>query len=134
MELARKMSCKEYMRKYREDNKEKIRETNKKYREENKEKKNEYKKIYCQTPNGKKKMTLTSWKYIGLKESSEDIDRIYELYLRQELCNACDIKLTRNGGRCSTQACMDHDHDTHRFRHIICRGCNTKDSWMKYFC
>ena len=66
--------------------------------------------------------------------TEEEFKRIYNLYLIQEVCNACDIKLTRNGDRSSTDATMDHDHDTHRFRHIICRSCNANDRWMKYFC
>jgi hypothetical protein len=82
----------------------------------------------------KKFKYISSWKHSGLHETQEELDRIYELYLNQELCNACDCVLTRNGDRCSTQASMDHDHDTNRFRHIICRSCNTMDNWKKYFC
>lgn len=90
---------------------------------------------YKKTPNGKKIITLNRWvNDFGLQESPEDLDRIYDLRLHQELCNACDVKLTRNGDRCDTDATMDHDHKTHRFRHIICRKCNNHDNWKKYFC
>ena len=78
--------------------------------------------------------TLCQWNQRGLQESPEDLDRIYELYLHQECCNACDCVLTRDGDNSSTQACMDHCHITHKFRHIICRSCNTHDNWKKYFC
>jgi hypothetical protein len=27
---------------------------------------------------------------------------------------------------------MDHDHETGRFRAIVCRSCNTNDSYIKY--
>jgi hypothetical protein len=121
-------------KKYREENPEKLKEANKKYREENPEKVKEYYEKYQQSPNGKKVNTLGNWTNRGLEESKEDLDRIYELYLTQELCNACDIQLTRNGDNSSTQACMDHDHITNRFRHIICKSCNTQDKWMQYFC
>ena len=133
---------KEYYKQYREKNKEKLKE----YREKNKEKQKEYmkeyvkknkenKKEYDQTPEVKKSKTISEWVNVfGLKESKENLDRIYHLRVTQELCNACDIKLTRNGDRSSTQACMDHDHETGRFRHIICNSCNSQDNWKKYFC
>jgi vacuolar-type H+-ATPase subunit H len=121
---------KESRRKYVENNREKLKESRRKFRKENQEKIKQYK----QSPAGKKSNTISLWKRRGLQESPEDLDRIYELYLHQELCNACDIKLTRTGKLISTDASMDHNHNTHRFRHIICRACNNKDSWMKHFC
>ena len=121
-------------RKYRENNRENEKERSKKHYQNNIQKYAEKNRKYRQTAAGKKIFTLGSWKYNGLRESQEDLDRIYELWLHQELCNACDVKLTRGGTPCSTTACMDHDHNTHRFRHIVCHTCNNKDSWMKYFC
>ena len=121
-------------KKYYQENREEMLETNRKYKETNKEKQKEYSKKYKQTPIGKKLHTLADWKYRNLQETQEELDRIHELYLHQELCNACDIKLTRNGDNHPTQACMDHDHITHRFRHVICRSCNNNDKWKKYFC
>jgi hypothetical protein len=125
---------KERCRKYSQENPEKEKERKRKYSQENPEKVKERKRKYRETPTGKKVNTISHWKQYGLQESKEDLDRIYELYLHQELCNACDVKLTRNRDNSSTDATMDHDHDTHRFRHIICRGCNTHDNWKKYFC
>ena len=113
-------------KKYRENNPEKI----KKYREEH----SEYNRQYKQTPAGKKSNKLADWKHSDLQESKEDLEWIYELYLHQEFCYSCDVKLTRNGDNHPTQACMDHDHITHRFRQICCRACNNSDSWMKYWC
>tara|TARA_R110002153_G_C13159633_1_gene482917 strand:- start:425 stop:808 length:384 start_codon:yes stop_codon:yes gene_type:complete len=113
----------------RERRKAQKRINNKKYREENKEKIKEY----DHTPSCKKSRALSNWKRRGLQESPENLDRIYNMWLTQELCNACDCILTRDG-RTGTRAEMDHNHSTHRFRHIICHACNTHDSWMQYFC
>tara|TARA_R110002126_G_C10251410_1_gene482089 strand:+ start:105 stop:644 length:540 start_codon:yes stop_codon:yes gene_type:complete len=123
-----------YNKKYYQENREITNEKSKKYYEEHREEIRETKAAYFQSPIGKKSYTLSNWKQLGLQESPEDLDRIYELRETQELCNACDVKLTRTGKYISTDTTMDHDHITHRFRHIICRGCNTHDNWMKYFC
>ena len=136
---------KQYMKEWREKNKEKKKEYDKKYRQEYREKRlesqrkwreknKEYMKEYLRTPEVKKRQTISHWvNALGLKESKEDLDRIYHLRETQELCNACDVKLTRDEV-CPTEACMDHDHETGRFRHIICRSCNSQDNWKKYFC
>ena len=129
LRLQKQKHNKKHNKKYYEENREKVADINKKYREENRE----YFKEYRQTPHGKKVHTISLWKHRGLHETTQELDRIYDLFLNQELCNACDVKLTRNGVN-STQAVLDHDHDTNRFRHIICRNCNTLDSWKKYFC
>ena len=119
---------------YRENNKERESQRAKKYNSENKEKVLLYNKEYSQTPNGKKFNKLRKWKYRGLIASNEELDRIYNLWLTQELCNACDVKLTRTGKNSKTNATMDHCHETGRFRHVICNSCNIMDNWKKHFC
>ena len=127
-----------YHRRWSKNNKEKTRINNKKYRSkiENKDKKKINDKKYIKTPNGKKRKTLSSWKRIGLIEHNEELDKIYEIYITQLYCNSCNIKLSRNGKRCKTDVCMDHCHNTNKFRQIICRSCNSNDNWKKYvsFC
>ena len=125
---------KEHSRKYRENNPEKVKEKTAKYREEHREKYSEYNRQYKQTPAGKKSNKLADWKHSGLQESPEELDIIYDLYLHQELCYSCDCILTRNGDNSQDQACMDHDHTTHKFRQICCRACNSHDNWMQYWC
>ena len=132
-ELEKKERHKEACKKYRKNNKKKAEESNRKYRKNNKEKIVEINKEYRQTPIGKKSNTLSNWKTYGLNETNEFLEEIYELYLNQEECNACGILLTRTGGNCSTDVCMDHCHTTGKFRHIICGFCNRKDNWKKYF-
>ena len=125
---------KEHSRKYRENNPEKVKEQTAKYREEHREKYSEYNRQYKQTPAGKKSNKLADWKHSGLQETKEELDIIYDLYLHQELCYSCDCILTRNGDNSQDQACMDHDHTTHKFRQICCRACNSHDNWMQYWC
>ena len=128
---------KESNRKYYENNKEKIAEINKEYRleyyENNKDKLKEKNKEYYKTDNGKKSQTLSKWKQLGLIETKEFLDEIYELYLTQEECNACGCVLTRTGKCSNTDVTMDHDHSTGKFRHIICGYCNRMDNWNKHF-
>tara|TARA_R110000851_G_scaffold138638_3_gene275395 strand:+ start:850 stop:1263 length:414 start_codon:yes stop_codon:yes gene_type:complete len=121
-------------KKYREKNREKIALKQKEYYENNKEKVLLSNKEYSQTPNGKKVNTLKKWKSRGLSASKEELDRIYNLYLNQELCNACDCVLTRTGVHSKTNITMDHDHSNGRFRHVICNSCNAHDNWKKHFC
>ena len=129
----------EYAKKQRENPevREKQRECDRKRRldPEKKKKMIENRKEYIQTPNWKKSNTKTNWKRSGMIFTEEEFQRIYNLYLSQELCNTCDCVLTR-GERYTTpsKACMDHDHETGLFRHIICHSCNANDNWMKYFC
>jgi hypothetical protein len=140
--------------KHYKQNEERIKKNNVKQYQENKEERKARQKLYYQdnidrckemgkkryevykiTPHGRKTITISRWiNDFGLQETDENLDRIYDLWLHQELCNACDVKLTRNGDKSYTDATMDHDHDTHRFRHIICRRCNNTDNWKKYFC
>ena len=120
-------------KKYRENNLEKEKARYKKYREENPEKVKERERNYRQSPAGKKVNTISKWKQRDLQESPEELDRIYELYLTQELCSSCNCILTRTGTKCSTDACLDHSHTTNRFRQICCRACNSFDNWNKYW-
>ena len=140
----KKQRKKESNRKYRENNKLKIKEYRENNKENNKLKKKEYyqnnkdlikeyRDKYQQTSNGKKNYRINNWLKYGLIETPEFIEEIYDMWLHQEECNACGIELTRTGTGCSTDVCMDHDHDTHKFRHIICRTCNINDSFLKYF-
>ena len=124
---------KKYQEEHKEEKKIYDRKYAKKYYHEHKEERTEYDRLYKQSPAGTKVRMLSKWKNRGLVETVEELDIIYELYIQQEFCYSCDVKLTRDGV-CPTQACLDHDHTTHKFRQICCRACNTNDSWMKYWC
>jgi len=117
---------KEYMKKYRKNNKEKIKEQNNKYRENNKELIKECNRKYYQTPAGIKSGLINKWRQRGLIETDQyTYDELYEAYLYHPDCEECGVTLT-TGKRCSTSKCLDHDHTTGIFRNILCHRCNTK--------
>ena len=135
--------------KYREDNRDKEKARHKKFKEENPEKRKEYDRKYIeknpekvkesnrlwqQSPAGKKSTTLSAWKTsYGLQETPEEMERIYILSETQELCSSCGVKLTRTGKHISTDAYLDHSHETNRFRQICCKKCNDSDNWKKFW-
>jgi hypothetical protein len=129
----------EYNRKYREKNKEKVKEddslryyanpepkkqaTKDRYAA-NPEAKNEYDKAYNQTPQGKKKNRKSKWKKRGvIFETKEEFEAVYKIYLETEFCNFCNCKL-HEGNVGSGKKTLDHDHTTGKFRNILCNKCN----------
>ena len=119
---------KEKIKQQREENKEKKKAYNKAYRERNKEQikeyNKEYKKEYYQTENGKKRNIIKNWEQRGLIHADYDI--LYDTYINTHKCDICGKEFKNTKDRC-----MDHDHDTGLFRHILCKSCNNHDSWVK---
>lgn len=121
-------------------NQEKNRITNKKYYEKNKKiileqkrefrkKNNEYinkrvKQYKKNNPNVQKKDRFWSWKRIGIKHTTEELEVIYQLYNAATECELCTVTLVV--GRCSHSKCLDHDHISGCFRNVICQDCNKK--------
>jgi len=102
--------------KYREKNREAIKEYNKKYRQSEKGKK--YKKEYNQTEKGVKTRIISHWKSRGIKD--EDLSVVYDYYIKQTHCMIC-LKEYKN----SKDRHLDHDHKTGEIRYICCRSCNS---------
>ena len=124
---------KEYYKKWREANKEKIKEHNKKYKEKNKEKtkeytdknkekKKEYDKVYYKTEAGKKLHRIQNWKSRGV--ISDDYNSLYEYYLNCKNCEECNVELVEC--KKSNSRCLDHNHKTGLFRNVLCNSCNVK--------
>tara|TARA_R110001592_G_scaffold84909_1_gene250894 strand:- start:160 stop:588 length:429 start_codon:yes stop_codon:yes gene_type:complete len=109
---------KENKKLYYEKNKEKIKE----YYENNKEYLKEQKKEYKQTDNGIKSNFISNWKTKGVK--NDDFNSLYEYYLNCKFCEECKVDLTL------CKKCLDHDHETGKFRNVICSRCNIKRGFI----
>jgi len=93
-------------------------ETTKKYREKNKQKLKEYNDKYFKSAPGIKTYTINNWKRRGV---IGDYDKLYEYHLSVNECENCGIELNQDQ---STKKCLDHDHTTGLFRNILCQNCN----------
>ncbi len=100
-----------YMKKYKKDNKEKIKEKQKKYDQ-----------TYQNIPEIKKSRIIYNWKYKGLIH--DNYSELYDKYIETTCCEVCKYVFDKSNFRC-----MDHCHDTGLFRQILCNSCNTRDSW-----
>ena len=72
-----------------------------------------------------KTQTIYQWKSRGV--IYEDYDELYYTYIRTLNCSYCNKEFKNSFDRC-----LDHDHITGLFRAIVCRGCNSCDSYIKY--
>ena len=69
----------------------------------------------------KKSNTLNNWRRSGVKG---DLDELYKKYVNTDKCEICEKVFSDTYNRC-----LDHDHETGEFRNVLCRSCNTCDSW-----
>ena len=88
------------------------------------EKKKQYMKIYYQSSAGIKSRRIKDWKRRGV--ICEDLDTLYERYLKTELCELCNVELTEDKNSTRTTRCLDHCHTTGEIRNIVCHSCNVK--------
>ena len=89
-----------------------------KNKEKNKEHKKQYAKEYRKKPSYIKSEKIRSWKGQGLKATKEEMDIIYDRYLNSSQCELCNQDYSKY------KKCMDHSHETNKFRNIICHQCN----------
>ena len=88
--------------------------------------------------NGLKSRRICDWKRQGIKcRDGEIYEDLHNIYHNAIYCEAC--KGVFEGGRGTNTGltkmgkCLDHDHTTGYYRQIICRSCNTRDRYVKYY-
>jgi len=113
------MDRKEYMKEYREKNKERLRLLRKDWRENNKDKIKEYN----ESEKGKKTKRISKWKSRGV--ISNNYDELYDYYINCKNCENCNIELCE-GNKNPNRRCLDHDHNTGLFRKVLCNTCNNE--------
>jgi len=84
-----------------------------------------YPNSYYKNQKEYKRCAIKSWKYSGV--IYDDFDDLYEVYIKTMNCSHClkDFKNSRDRH-------LDHDHQTGKFRAIVCNACNVRDSYIKY--
>jgi len=107
-----------------QENKVKILAEQKVYRDTHKEERSALSKAYRQTPVGRKVHTISNWKQYGI--ICDDWDALYERYITTLLCEQCNVELTTDRYNTETTRTLDHNHDTHLFRNVLCHSCNVR--------
>ena len=90
----------------------------KQYREENKDIIREKHRVYNKTEKGKRVRIIAGWKTKGL--ISDDYDAIYDRYIDTHECDCCKKPIHQGIG----SRVMDHDHKTGKFRNVLCHNFN----------
>ena len=105
-----------------EERKQRKRESDKKYREKNKEKVKKWHKKYNNTDKGIKSIFKKIWKLRGVIWKDEnEFESIWEQYTTQTHCEFCNKEFSEGSQNIK---CLDHDHNTGKFRFILCWSCN----------
>ena len=73
-----------------------------------------------------KNKTLNNWRIYGLKETDEFIESLYNRYIYTSHCELCNKEFKTTKDRH-----MEHDHETGRFRNIVCNRCNNRKHDVK---
>jgi len=120
--------CKEKNKKYQLENKETLKEKRKQKYDENKEKILEHAKTDTNTI---RRSRINNWKRIGVTfDNFNNFNELYDKYINTKKCELCNIDLVE-GNKTNQKKCLDHDHQTGKFRNIICNKCNN-ERWKNH--
>ena len=72
-----------------------------------------------------KRIRISNWKNKGVK--CDNFDELYYIYMKTLNCSHCGKEFKNSRDRH-----LDHNHSTGLFRAIVCRKCNTHDSYINY--
>ena len=117
---------KQYKREYYAKNKDRITQLERERRKIKPPKKEDPEKHknrtlkYNQTPNGIKSICKRKWKYRGVDIT--DFEEYYPIYRDATQCSQCDIRFNKEVWK--EKKCLDHCHDTGKFRAVVCWNCN----------
>ncbi len=88
---------------------------------------NRNKILQNQKTKGKKNYNFMNWIKLGIKEDRETMEYIYDvLYLPCKRCWVCGHDFSKY------RKCLDHCHESGKFRQVLCHYCNTCDMWKKH--
>ena len=117
---------KEYKKQYRLKNKEKLKEQRKKwdskYETKNKQAINNRIKAYKHKHPEKVQKINFMRRYKMLVDC--DLEVLYKNYCAETHCDLCCMPFSKERGK--YLKCLDHDHETNKFRNFLCVSCNFK--------
>ena len=73
-----------------------------------------------------KTKTICYWKSRGLIAGEHEMQIIYTRYINAEFCEICNKEFLKLNDRC-----MDHSHETGKFRNVCCNQCNSLKNDVK---
>ena len=125
-EEERREAQRERVRRYYQKNRKAVLEHKKQYRAEHAEERRDHNRKYCKEnpEKSKKSFMINNWKQRGLIH--DDYDGLYAEYTSSTHCEECGIPYGKYGDGSGTYRCMDHEHQTGKFRNFLCNRCNLR--------
>lgn len=88
---------------------------------------NNYRMQYC-SPECKSEYHAKTTKYNGIDVTLYEINNYRK---EHSVCEICGRPETMKIGGTLCNLAVDHDHETNKFRGLLCYSCNTKLSWYE---